>query len=316
LDYLSGQSGPQGVAKWPANFLKHADRHPNALLAASDIKSRETGASSGGRNRAEQPPIPIHPLGAPWPPCSIQGKMLVAISESRRPRRNSVRFTRMLPSTAKYLGNVHANAADQFLISYLILTRFPESSPYALGFALAHCLEVSTKAAIYQTKGEPPPTGQKGHVLLELIKVLPDDSKLKDELKNSLPKKSALDEFLKNVNEMNENPPIQMLRKFFALNPNFDTDEWMVLYAMFRVVDLKYGVDTQKRVLQLMQPVNPKLNKLALRLIASARQYFPCKESHRTTIADFIDKVPEKYDIGAEVKRLAPIIRESRRLAM
>src|SRR5262249_41781170 len=54
--------------------------------------SRETGASSGGRNPAEQRPIPIHPLGAPWPPRSIQGKMLIAISESRRPRRNSVRY--------------------------------------------------------------------------------------------------------------------------------------------------------------------------------------------------------------------------------
>src|SRR5262249_46448842 len=54
--------------------------------------SRETGASSGGRNPAEQHPIPIHPLGAPWPPRSIQGKMLIAISESRRPRPNSVRY--------------------------------------------------------------------------------------------------------------------------------------------------------------------------------------------------------------------------------
>src|SRR5262249_13657456 len=52
--------------------------------------SRETGASSGGRNPAEQHPIPIHPLGAPWPPRSIQGKMPIAISESRRLRRNSV----------------------------------------------------------------------------------------------------------------------------------------------------------------------------------------------------------------------------------
>jgi hypothetical protein len=43
-------------------------------------------------NRAEQHPIPIHPLGAPWPPRSIQGKMMIAISESRRPRRNSVRY--------------------------------------------------------------------------------------------------------------------------------------------------------------------------------------------------------------------------------
>jgi hypothetical protein len=36
--------------------------------------------------------IPIHPLVAPWPPRSIQGKMLIVISESRRPRRNSVRY--------------------------------------------------------------------------------------------------------------------------------------------------------------------------------------------------------------------------------
>ena len=54
--------------------------------------SRETGASSGGRNPAEQHPIPIHPLGERWPPRSIQGKMLIAISESRRPRRNSVHY--------------------------------------------------------------------------------------------------------------------------------------------------------------------------------------------------------------------------------
>jgi hypothetical protein len=54
--------------------------------------SRETGASSGGRNQAEQHPIPLHPLGAPWPPRSIRGKMLIALSESRRPRRNSVRY--------------------------------------------------------------------------------------------------------------------------------------------------------------------------------------------------------------------------------
>src|SRR5262249_2039862 len=44
------------------------------------------------RNPAEQHPIPLHPLGAPWPPRTIQGKMLIAISESRRPRRNSVRY--------------------------------------------------------------------------------------------------------------------------------------------------------------------------------------------------------------------------------
>jgi hypothetical protein len=30
-------------------------------------------------------------LGAPWPPRSIQDKLLIAISESRKPRRNSAR---------------------------------------------------------------------------------------------------------------------------------------------------------------------------------------------------------------------------------
>ena len=49
--------------------------------------SRGTGASSGGRNPAEQHPIRF----TPWVRHrSIQGKMLV--SESRRPRRNSVRY--------------------------------------------------------------------------------------------------------------------------------------------------------------------------------------------------------------------------------
>ena len=46
-------------------------------------RTHETGASSGGQNPAEQHPIPIHPLGAPRPPRSIQGKMLIAISNAQ-----------------------------------------------------------------------------------------------------------------------------------------------------------------------------------------------------------------------------------------
>src|SRR5262245_853283 len=53
---------------------------------------RNNPANACRPNPAEQHSIPIHPLGAPWPPRSIQGKMLIAISESRRPRRNSVRY--------------------------------------------------------------------------------------------------------------------------------------------------------------------------------------------------------------------------------
>src|SRR5262249_47609526 len=54
--------------------------------------SRETGASSGGRNPAEQHPFPFHPSGSPSPPRAIQNKMLIAISESRKSRRNSVHY--------------------------------------------------------------------------------------------------------------------------------------------------------------------------------------------------------------------------------
>src|SRR5262249_10958172 len=53
--------------------------------------SRETEASNSDRNPAEEDPIPIHPLGSPRPPRSIQDKLLIALSESRKPRRNSAR---------------------------------------------------------------------------------------------------------------------------------------------------------------------------------------------------------------------------------
>src|SRR5258707_711826 len=75
-----------------SNRVRRRVRDKPATQHRKSPGSRETGASSGGRNPAEQHPIPIHPLGAPWPPRSIQGKMLIAISESRRPRRNSVRY--------------------------------------------------------------------------------------------------------------------------------------------------------------------------------------------------------------------------------
>src|SRR5262249_37771870 len=54
-------------------------------------RNRKTGASGGGQNRAEQHPIPIHPSGSSSPPRSIQDKLLIAISKSRKSRRNSVR---------------------------------------------------------------------------------------------------------------------------------------------------------------------------------------------------------------------------------
>src|SRR5262249_36461490 len=66
-----------------SNRVRRRVRDKPATQPRRSPESRETGASSGGRNPAEQHPIPLHPLGAPWPPRSIQGKMLIAISESR-----------------------------------------------------------------------------------------------------------------------------------------------------------------------------------------------------------------------------------------
>jgi hypothetical protein len=48
----------------------------------------KTGALGGGQNRAEQHPIPIHPITA----SRNQDELLIAISESRKSRRNSVHY--------------------------------------------------------------------------------------------------------------------------------------------------------------------------------------------------------------------------------
>jgi hypothetical protein len=206
------------------------------------------------------------------------------------------------PEEADYLGEIYAKAADQYLISYLILTRFPESNPYALGFVLAHCIEVSVKAVIFHLTKQAPPTGQKGHLLEELLKLLPND--LKTELESHLPKDTTREHFLREVDDMHKAPPLKMLQTFFAINPEFDDDLWMMLYAMYFPVDIKYGADAGRNVLQPMQGDNPRLNKMALRLIACARERFPYTENHRGTLAEFVDKLPSKYSIVAEVQKL------------
>jgi len=212
-------------------------------------------------------------------------------------------LTTLSPSKADYLGEIYAEAADQYLVSYLILTRFPESNPYALGFILAHSIEVSLKAVIfYQTK-KAPPTGQKGHRLEELLKLLP--SHLSNELESHLPERSVREHFVREVNRMHEAPPPEMLRTFFDISPNFNDELWMFLYAMYLSVDLKYGADANLRVLQPMQAVNPKLNQMALRFIACARESFPNKESHRQRLAQFVGKLPEKYNLIKQLKNLA-----------
>ncbi len=207
------------------------------------------------------------------------------------------------PDRADYLGEIYAKAADQYLISYLILTRFPQSNPYALCFTLAHCMEISIKAAFFYVKKEAPPTGRDGHNLEKLIKLLPDEPRKK--LDDCLPEDTIRRRFETGAKKINDAPPQQMLQNFRELNPNFDDELWMMLCATFYSLDIKYGADGQLRVLQLMQAVDPKLNKRALRLIATARESFPHVQEHRRTLAEFVDKLPRKYDIIAELKKLA-----------
>ena len=47
------------------------------------------------------------------------------------------------------------------------------------------------------------------------------------------------------VSNMNAATPMDMLTEFFELNPNFDDEKWMFLYAIFRSMHVKYGVDKQ-----------------------------------------------------------------------
>jgi hypothetical protein len=205
------------------------------------------------------------------------------------------------PKEAEHLGEIYAKAGDQYLISYLILTRFPETNPYALGFVFAHCIEVSVKAVIFHRTKQAPPTGQKGHRLDELLELLPYD--LKTELESHLPDPSVREHFLREVKDMHQAPPLEMLRRYFAINPESDDDVWMMLYAMYFSGDIRYGADARRNVLQLMPSGKPRLNK-ALRLIACARERFPYNETHRRTLAEFVDKLPTKYNIVAEVQKL------------
>src|SRR5262249_17898769 len=72
--------------------LRRRVRDRRAAQHRRSPRNRETGASGGGQNRAEQRPIPIHPSDSPSPPRAIQNKLLIAISESRKSRRNSVHY--------------------------------------------------------------------------------------------------------------------------------------------------------------------------------------------------------------------------------
>jgi hypothetical protein len=201
------------------------------------------------------------------------------------------------PHSADYLAGVHANAADQFLVSYLALTRFPHTSPYALGFALGHCLELSIKAAHWHRTQQAPVLQ---HSLDGLIEKLPDD--LKDELEKILPNSKKRDRFRSAVKQMHKAPTLKMLKTYFTLNPRADDDEWLVLYIMYVLPHIKYGVDKEEGVLQLFQPAKPKLNKIALRAIGRLRREFPFENR---TLAEFMEHyVTRAPDKGLTVSRL------------
>src|SRR6266851_8775582 len=72
--------------------LRRRVRDRRAAQHRRSPRNRESGASGGGQNRAEQHPIPIHPSRSPSPPRAIQNKLPIAISESRKSRRNSVHY--------------------------------------------------------------------------------------------------------------------------------------------------------------------------------------------------------------------------------
>src|SRR5262249_36760988 len=75
-----------------SNRVRRRVRDRRAAQHRRSLRNRESGASGGGQNRAEQHPIPIHPSRSPSPPRAIQNKLLIAISESRKSRRNSVHY--------------------------------------------------------------------------------------------------------------------------------------------------------------------------------------------------------------------------------
>lgn len=203
---------------------------------------------------------------------------------------------------ADFIAGIHADGADQFLISYLTLTRFPQSSPYALGFALGHAFELSLKAVYWFTKRTFPDS----HLLDALITSIGAD--LKREMDAILPDRSVRDRFKDAVKPMMEAPVIQQIRTYFEFIPTGDDDAWLVLFILYILADVKYGVDRKQRILQLMPVHPPKLNAMALRAIGCARRHFPNAGLHRGEIEKFIVayavKAPIKGITVAQLERL------------
>jgi hypothetical protein len=184
---------------------------------------------------------------------------------------------------ADFIAGIHADGADQFLISYLTLTRFPQSSPYSLGFALGHCFELSLKAIYWSVKGTLPNT----HALDELTTNIGSD--LEREMDTILPDRNTVRNRFKDiVKPMMEGPLSEQFKTYFEFIPTGNDDAWLMLFILYILADVKYGVDKKQRVLQLMQTTPPRLNSMALRAIGCARRHFPRPDFHRIEIEKFV----------------------------
>jgi hypothetical protein len=190
------------------------------------------------------------------------------------------------------VADVVADTADQFLISYILLTRFEDCGPHAATFTLAHCLELSIKAVHWHMRGAPPPLDHRLDKLIENLQ-----SELGTEFLAVLPDTASRDQFKLRIDDMNTAIFMEMLESFFEINPNWDDDKWAVLYALYRPVHLKYGVDRRPAVIQLMLPEKLHLNRMALRLMGIARKRFPNPEGHRKKIERFISRLPKRRTI-------------------
>jgi hypothetical protein len=186
-----------------------------------------------------------------------------------------------------FLAGVTAKAADQFLIAYIVLTRFSECTPYALCFTLAHCLELSVKAAYWSTMRQKPP---KTYRILDLMERLPQP--MQDAMSPYLPGVQAREKF-KEFYRKQQGSFVDMLRAFFAANPRFKDDDTQIFFSIYHSMDLKYGIDAQDVVLQLMTGTIPKLNFKALRLISIARKHFVNANFHHRNLVDFIARLTD-----------------------
>jgi hypothetical protein len=203
-------------------------------------------------------------------------------------------MTSTSPSLASpaLVADIVAGTADQFLISYILLSRFEDCGPHAATFTLAHCIELSIKAVHWHVRAAPPPFN---HRLDEIIGDLQDE--LGTEFLLALPDPLSRDRFKRRIDDINTSVFMEMLESFYEINPNWDDDKWAVLYALYRPVHLKYGVDRRPAVIQLMLPEKLHLNRMALRLIGIARKRFPNPEGHQKKIQKFVSRLPRRRTI-------------------